>query len=433
MNLAKLVMRANSNQAIQDPVGAAEGGAPGSTARSDAAGHAHTRTARLASVDLPPLLPDELQRYSRHILIPNVAVTGQRRLKAARVLIVGAGGLGSPIALYLAAAGVGHLGLVDFDVVDVTNLQRQIIHGTSDIGRSKLDSASDRIREVNPHVHVEAYETRLTSANALEIIQEHDVVVDGTDNFQTRYLTNDACVILGKPNIYGSVFRFDGQASVFATEMGPCYRCLFREPPPAGTVPSCAEGGVFGVLPGVIGAIQATEAIKLVVGVGETLIGRLLLVDALGMQVRTVRVRRDPACPACGTHEIRELIDYDAFCGIAPPASGGHMSASSVEIAPRDLAERLARGDALDLIDVREPWEWDLARITGARLIPLGGLGAEARRMDRSREFVVYCHHGSRSAEAARQLRAAGFGRVWNLTGGIERWSRDVDPTVRRY
>jgi sulfur-carrier protein adenylyltransferase/sulfurtransferase len=392
----------------------------------------YTRTAALPVEDLPPLTPDEVRRYSRHLVVPDVGLAGQRRLKAARVLLVGVGGLGSPVALYLAAAGVGHLGLVDFDVVDVTNLQRQVIHGTTDVGRPKLDSARDRIHEVNPNVHVEGYGTRLTSENALEIIAEYDLVVDGTDNFPTRYLSNDACVMLGKPNVYGSIFRFEGQASVFAAEGGPCYRCLFREPPPPGLVPSCAEAGVLGVLPGIVGTIQATEAIKLVLGAGDSLVGRLLLIDALSMQFRAVRVQRDPQCPACGTHEIRELIDYEAFCAGPVPVTAG-PSNRTPEITPRELAQRLARGDDFDLIDVREPYEWDIARIPGARLIPLGTLAAALPGLDRDREIVVQCRSGARSADAVQRMRAAGFLHVYNLAGGILRWSEDVDPTVPQY
>jgi sulfur-carrier protein adenylyltransferase/sulfurtransferase len=382
--------------------------------------------------ELPDLSPEEILRYSRHLILPDVALDGQRRLKGARILLIGAGGLGSPLGLYLAAAGVGTLGLVDFDVVDLTNLQRQVLHGTKDVGRPKLESARDRIRDVNPHVHVEPYETRLTSENALEIIQDYDVVVDGTDNFATRYLTNDACVLLGKPNVYGSIFRFEGQASVFATEEGPCYRCLFPEPPPPGLVPSCAEGGVLGVLPGLIGTIQATEAIKLILGVGEPLIGRLVLIDALTMQFRTVKLRKDPQCPACGTREIQGLIDYDEFCGVThdqePIAVNGVP-----EITPRELAARQQAGDDFDLIDVREPHELQIAQLEGARLIPLGTLAEELSTLDSARELIVFCRSGARSAKAVRQLQAAGFRKVWNLAGGILRWSDEVDPSVRKY
>jgi sulfur-carrier protein adenylyltransferase/sulfurtransferase len=382
--------------------------------------------------DLPTLSTDEVLRYSRHLIIPDVGLTGQRRLKNARVLLIGAGGLGSPLGLYLAAAGVGTLGLVDFDVVDLTNLQRQVLHGTKDVGRPKLASATERIRDVNPHVHVEGFETRLTSANALDILRDFDVVVDGTDNFPTRYLTNDACVLLGKPNVYGSIFRFEGQASVFATPDGPCYRCLFPEPPPPGLVPSCAEGGVLGVLPGLIGTIQATETIKLLLGIGEPLIGRLLLVDALSTRFRTVNLRRDPTCPACGTREIRELVDYDEFCGVR--AAEAQLLADAVpEITPIELANKLRRGNDLDLIDVREPHEWEIARIPGARLIPLATVTEALPTLDSARDIVVHCKGGTRSAKAVRQLRAAGFTRVWNLAGGITRWSDDVDPSTPKY
>ncbi|MGH7523798.1 MAG: molybdopterin-synthase adenylyltransferase MoeB, partial [Gemmatimonadales bacterium] len=315
---------------------------------------------------LPDLSSDELRRYSRHLMLPEVALAGQQQLKAARVLLVGAGGLGSPVALYLAAAGVGTLGLVDFDVVDASNLQRQILHGTRDIGRSKLASACDRIADVNPYVRCEPHEIRLTAANALDIVRKYDLVVDGTDNFATRYLTNDACVLLAKPNVYGSIFRFEGQASIFATPDGPCHRCLFPTPPPPGMVPSCAEGGVLGVLPGLIGTIQATEAIKLILGVGTPLIGRMLLIETLSASFRSVRVRRDPACPACGTREIRELIDYDEFCGLGAAEHGLAIP----QISAAALAARLRSGDDLDLIDVREPYEWQIGRIDGARLLP---------------------------------------------------------------
>ena len=383
-------------------------------------------------VDLPELTGDELRRYGRHLVLPEVGPAGQQKLKASKVLLVGAGGLGSPAALYLAAAGVGTLGLVDFDVVDITNLQRQVIHGTKDIGRPKLDSASDRIRDVNPNVHVVQYDTALTSSNALEIARDYDVIVDGTDNFPTRYLVNDTCVLLGKPNAFGSVLRFEGQASVFATETGPCYRCLFREPPPAGLVPSCAEAGVLGVLPGIVGTIQATETIKLILGAGDSLAGRLLLIDALSMQFRTIKVRRDPECPACGTREIKELIDYDAFCGVS--ANGIHSVEDAIyDISPRELAERLRRGDDLQLVDVREEWEWQIARIPGARLIPLGTIDDAASTLDPQRDVVIYCKSGIRSLHAAEVLADAGFTRLGNLSGGILRWSQDVDPTVLRY
>jgi adenylyltransferase/sulfurtransferase len=379
---------------------------------------------------LPELTGDELRRYGRHLVLPQVGTEGQRRLKDARVLLVGAGGLGSPAALYLAAAGVGTLGLVDFDVVDITNLQRQVIHGTSDLGRPKLDSASDRIREINPHVHVEQFDTALQSSNALGIARDFDVVVDGTDNFPTRYLVNDTCVLLGKPNAFGSVLRFEGQASVFATADGPCYRCLFREPPPPGLVPSCAEGGVLGVLPGLVGTLQATETIKLITGAGESLAGRLLLIDALTMQFRMINVRRDPECPACGTREIQELIDYEAFCGVGSAASSAGIIR---DIAPRELAEKIRRGDDMQLIDVREDWEWQIAKIPGARLIPLGELGEHVGSLDRDREIVLFCKSGVRSLRGADELLDAGFRRVATVSGGILRWSEEVDPTVVRY
>ena len=376
------------------------------------------------------LTREELHRYSRHLILPDVALDGQMRIKAARVLLIGAGGLGSPAALYLAAAGVGTLGLVDFDVVDVTNLQRQVLHGTSSVGQPKLESARERIADLNPNVQVETHQTRLTSVNALEILREYDVIVDGTDNFATRYLTNDACVILGKPNVYGSIFRFEGQASIFATPDGPCYRCLFPNPPPPGLVPSCAEGGVLGVLPGIVGTIQATEALKLILGVGDTLVGRLLLIDAMGMRFHTVRVPRDPNCPACGTREIRELIDYDEYCG----TPGGEMPARSdvPEITPAELAARLDAKDEFDLIDVREPYDWQLGRLPTARLIPLGQLPGALSTLDSTRDIVVYCRSGKRSADATLQLRAAGF-RAVNLAGGILRWSDEIDPSIPKY
>ena len=371
---------------------------------------------------LPSLDQDELLRYSRHLILPEVGLDGQRRLKAGRVLVVGAGGLGSPVALYLAAAGVGTIGLVDFDVVDLTNLHRQILHGTSDIGRPKLDSAHERIADVNPHVHVEPFDTRLTSANALEIMGGFDIIVDGTDNFATRYLVNDACVLLERPNVHGSIFRFEGQASVFATSDGPCYRCLFPAPPPPDTVMNCAESGVLGVLPGLVGTIQATETVKLLLGIGASLAGRLLLIDALRLQFRTVNVRRDPRCPACGTREIQALIDYDEFC------SGGAQAATSdavPEIAPADLAARRASGQALELIDVRESYEVAMASIPGARHIALGELEAAIPSLDRTRPTVVYCRSGIRSAHAVRWLQAAGFEQVWNLAGGIQQWTEE--------
>jgi adenylyltransferase/sulfurtransferase len=388
---------------------------------------------RRAAADLPALASAELVRYSRHLTLPDVGVEGQRRLKAGRVLVIGAGGLGSPVALYLAAAGVGTIGLVDFDVVDVTNLQRQLLHGTRDVGRPKLDSARDRLFDVNPHVQLITYEERFTSSNAMEIMRGYDVVVDGTDNFATRYLTNDACVLLGIPNVYGSIFRFDGQASVFATKEGPCYRCLYPDPPPPGMVPSCAEGGVLGVLPGLVGTIQATEAIKLLLGVGESLAGRLLLVDAMTMRFTQVRIERDPTCPACGTRILTELIDYDEFCGTR--GAEAPVDINDVrEITPTELAAKLQTDTvSFDLIDVRESFEWDIAHLGHAQLIPLGELSMCFDRLDRDREIVVMCRSGKRSADATRQLQAAGFTNVVNLAGGILRWSDDVDPTVPKY
>ena len=380
--------------------------------------------------ELPPLSHEEILRYSRHLIIPEVGVAGQRRLKDARVLLVGAGGLGSPAALDLAAAGIGRLGIVDFDVVDTTNLQRQVLHGTKDVGGSKVESARERIRDANPHVDVVAHETRLTSENALDILRDYDLVVDGTDNFATRYLVNDACVLLGKPNVFGSIFRFEGQSTVFCADGGPCYRCLFPEPPPPGLVPSCAEGGVLGILPGIIGLVQATETVKLVTGLGESLVGRLLLFDALRMQFRTVKLPRNPSCPACGTREIRELIDYDQFCG----TSGATDDLDGIPaITPSDLHARLRRGDDLDLVDVREPHEWEICRIQGARLAPLSSFASALSTLDSARDVVLYCKNGARSAQAVRQLQETGFRRVWNLAGGINRWSEDVDPAVARY
>jgi len=378
---------------------------------------------------LPKLSHEEVLRYSRHLILPDVGVEGQRKLKGARVLLVGAGGLGSPAALYLAAAGVGTLGIVDFDVVDETNLQRQILHGTSKVGTSKLESARDRIWDINPHVEVETFETRLTSENALDILREFDVVADGTDNFPTRYLVNDACVLLGKPNVYGSIFRFEGQASVFYAEAGPCYRCLYAEPPPPGLVPRCAEGGVLGVLPGIIGSLQALETIKLILGRGDSLIGRLVLFDALKLQFRELRLAKDPNCPVCGEHPtITGLIDYEAFCGIgAEPAYAGP------EITAADLDAERRRNPDLVLVDVREPHEYEIARIDGARLIPLGELPQRLHELDGHAEIVTHCHRGVRSMKALEILRAAGFAKVRSLRGGIDAWSVDVDGEVPRY
>ncbi|MBL8962276.1 MAG: molybdopterin-synthase adenylyltransferase MoeB [Gemmatimonadetes bacterium] len=371
----------------------------------------------------------ELTRYSRHLLLPEVGLEGQRKLKAARVLLIGAGGLGSPAALYLAAAGVGTLGIVDFDVVDVTNLQRQVLHGTSEVGQPKLASAIRRLHDVNPHVTVIPHEVRLTRENALELIGAYDLVVDGTDNFATRYLVNDACVLTGVPNAYGSIFRFDGQVSLFCTPDGPCYRCLYPEPPPAGLVPSCAEGGVLGVLPGMVGTLQATEAIKWILGIGEPLVGRLLLVDALSARWRTVKAPRNPQCPACGTRTLTALPDYDQLCGIRPPQATDQVPS----ITPRELVARRAQGDDLLLLDVREPHEVLVAAYPDAQLIPLGSLGEAVPSLPRDRDIIVACRSGARSARAVKDLLAAGFYRVWNLDGGILRWSDDVDPSVPKY
>ena len=379
------------------------------------------------------LTRDEVQRYSRHLIMPEVGVEGQRKLKAARVLCVGAGGLGAPASMYLAAAGVGTLGIVDFDVVDASNLHRQIIYGTPDVGKRKLEAARERIREMNAGVHVVTHELALTSKNALDVLKDYDVVLDGTDNFQTRYLVNDACVLLGKPNAYGSIFRFDGQASVFAVKGGPCYRCLYPEPPPPGLVPSCAEGGVLGVLPGVIGIIQATEAIKLVLGVGQPLVGRLLLYDALQMRFRELKLRRDPECPICGDHpSIHALIDYDQFCGVVP-ASAQPVSSGVPEVTAEALKAQLDRGEAVYVLDVREPNEFQICRIQGSTLIPLGELASRTAELDRDRDMVVHCKMGGRSAKAVALLQERGFTRVRNLTGGILAWIDRVDPSQSKY
>ena len=381
---------------------------------------------------LPPLSQAELLRYSRHLILPEVGLKGQRRIKAASVLIVGAGGLGSPLALYLAAAGVGRLGLVDFDRVDESNLQRQILHGTASVGRPKLESAKARLADLNPGVRVDTYEQRLSSDDALDVIRPYDVVVDGTDNFPTRYLVNDACVLLGKPNVYGSIFRFEGQASVFDARVGPCYRCLYPDPPPPGLVPSCAEGGVLGVLPGVIGVIQGIETLKIILGVGETLVGRLLLFDALALRFRELTLRKDPECPLCGERRtITRLIDYEEFCGLRPAQDAA--DAAELEITARELAAKRERGEDFMLIDVREPQEFEIARIPGAVLIPLNSLPERMSELDSSREIVLQCHVGQRSMRALEMLHRSGFRKLKNLRGGIEAWSRDVDPTVPRY
>jgi len=380
---------------------------------------------------LTSLSHEELLRYSRHLTLPEVGLAGQSKLKQARVLLVGAGGLGSPVALYLAAAGVGTLGIVDFDLVDRSNLQRQILHGTSDIGTAKTDSAQTRLRDVNPHVAVEKFPERLSSANALEILKRFDVIVDGSDNFPTRYLINDACVLLGKPNVYGAVFRFDGQVSVFSAKDGPCYRCLYAEPPPPDLVPSCAEGGVLGVLPGIIGSLQTLEAIKLIVGVGETLIGRLLLFDGRRMQFRELALEKDPNCPVCGARPtVTSLIDYEAFCGAG---DGGRANGDGAEISAQELRRERGRKPNLILLDVREPREAEIARIEGSQLIPLRELPRAIPHLPAHAEIVTFCHHGPRSLKARELLKGAGFANVRSLAGGIEAWSREVGAEVARY
>jgi sulfur-carrier protein adenylyltransferase/sulfurtransferase len=384
-----------------------------------------------AKPETTTLSNEEILRYSRHLIMPEVGMEGQQKLKAARVLCIGAGGLGSPLALYLAAAGVGTLGIVDFDVVDSTNLQRQIIHTTADVGRKKLDSAADKLKAINPYVNLRTFDTRLSSENALELFQEFDIVADGTDNFPTRYLVNDACVLTGKPNVYGSIFRFEGQASVFATEEGPCYRCLYPEPPPPGLVPSCAEGGVLGILPGLVGVMQATETIKLILGKGEPLIGRLLLIDALGMKFRELKLRKNPDCPACGEHPtITKLIDYNEFCGIRGEEKP--VEAGIPEMQVEELKRRLDAGENLFVLDVREPHEYQICNI-GGHLIPLGDLPQRMNELDSSREIVAHCRSGVRSAKAVGFLQQAGFKKVHNLAGGILAWADRVDPKVPKY
>ena len=383
---------------------------------------------------MPDLTPDEILRYSRHLLIPEVGLEGQRRLKAASVLVIGAGGLGSPASLYLAAAGVGRIGLVDFDVVDASNLQRQIVHGTSTLGDRKVASARKRLLDLNPAIEVEAYDEAFTTLNAMRIAYGYQVIVDASDNFPTRYLSNDLCVLTGKPNVFGAIFRFDGQASVFDASRGPCYRCLFPEPPPPGLVPTCAEGGVFGVLPGVIGAIQATETLKLLLGIGETLIGRLLLYNALDMTFETVKLKKNPHCKACGiSPEITALIDYAEFCGVPSVEHPYEQEHTGQEIDPLELAERLRSSSPPKVIDVREPHELEISRIEGAVNIPLGQLAARLSELDSAQESVVVCRSGSRSARALDLLASAGFRRVKNLRGGINAWAREVDPSLRLY
>src|SRR6187401_2113231 len=389
-----------------------------------------------ASGDLPNLSPEAIKRYSRHLIMPEVGMDGQRRIKAGSVMCIGAGGLGSPSAMYLAAAGIGRIGMVDFDVVDFSNLQRQLLHGTKDVGTSKNESARRRIEDLNPHVHVETYETLLTSQNALGLFKDYDVILDGTDNFPTRYLVNDACVLTGKPNAYGSIFRFEGQAWVFATKDGPCYRCLYPEPPPPGLVPSCAEGGVLGVLPGIIGVIQATETIKLVLGAGEPLIGRFLIYDALRMRFRELKLRKDADCPVCGTHPtVTKLIDYEQFCGLRaePQQTQGGPSVSDWEITPVELKAELDRGEKIVIVDVREPQEYQINRIPGSKLIPLGEIPRRYAELDKNDELVMQCKVGARSFRAAEFLRSVGFTRVLNLKGGILEWIDKVDPSQPKY
>lgn len=399
--------------------------------------------------ELPKLTNEEIARYSRHLILPEVGIEGQQKLKAAKVLCVGTGGLGAPLALYLAAAGVGTLGLVDFDVVDESNLQRQIIHSQSTVGMLKVDSAEIMINGLNKNTKVVKHNTMLTSANAMEIFKDYDVIADGTDNFQTRYLVNDACVLLGKPNAYGSIFRFEGQASVFGLPEGPCYRCLYPEPPPPGLVPSCAEGGVLGILPGLVGVIQATETIKLILGIGEPLVGRLLLVDALGMSFRTLKLRKNPECPVCGTHPtVTELIDYDQFCGIAPPASVGPLEVSShgsvdsaanivdgiPQVSVEQLKQRQDGGDRPFILDVREAHEYAIVNL-GAPLIPVGQLSSRLNEIPvkKDDEIVVHCKSGGRSQKAAQELKSAGFTNVKNLAGGITAWAERIDPSLPKY
>ncbi len=391
------------------------------------------------SVAAPPepataeLSKDEILRYSRHLIMPEVGTEGQLKLKAAKVLLVGTGGLGAPLGLYLAAAGVGRIGLVDFDVVDFTNLQRQVIHGTSDVGRKKLDSAADRMHEINPFVRIDKHEVALSSENALDILRDYDIIVDGTDNFPTRYLVNDACVLLGKPNVYGSIFRFEGQATVFAYQGGPCYRCLYPEPPPPGLVPSCAEGGVLGILPGTIGLIQATETVKLILGIGEPLVGRLLLYDALAMRFRELKLRKNPECPVCGEHPtVTKLIDYQQFCGIPKPQPEAPMTGDAGDIDPTEVKAKIDRGDKFVLIDVREPHEYQICNIPFARLIPLGELPKHLDELNPADEIVAHCKSGMRSAKAVDLLKKNGF-HARNMKGGILAWSDKVDPSVPKY
>ena len=390
-------------------------------------------SANRAPTAAPVLLSkEEILRYSRHLIMPEVGMEGQLKLKQAKVLCIGTGGLGAPLGLYLAAAGVGRIGLVDFDTVDSTNLQRQILFSTSDVGRPKIAAAADRLRGLNPDIQIDTYDTRLTSDNALDLFKDYDIIVDGTDNFPTRYLVNDACILLGKTNVYGSIFRFEGQITVFGAPGGPCYRCLYPEPPPPGLVPSCAEGGVLGVLPGIVGSIQAAETLKLIIGKGESLIGRLLLFDALAMRFRELKLRKNPECPVCGEHPtVTKLIDYVQFCGIRGEEAPAPQT-SLPEITPRDLKTRLDRGDDLFILDVREPHEYQICNLKG-HLIPLGDLSRRVSELDSSREIVAHCRSGKRSAEAIEFLQKAGFRKIWNLKGGILAWSDEVDPSIPKY
>jgi adenylyltransferase/sulfurtransferase len=387
---------------------------------------------RLRNIDFSN---DEIARYSRHLIMPEVTLEGQKRIKAASILCIGTGGLGSPIALYLAAAGLGRLGLVDFDVVDFSNLQRQILHGTDDVGRKKLNSAKDRIKAVNPNVQVDLHDCMFRSENAMQLVRDYDIVIDGTDNFPTRYLSNDVCVLAGKPNIYGSIFRFDGQCTVFAPHLGgPCYRCMFPEPPPPGMVPSCAEGGVLGVLPGIIGVLQAIEAIKLIIGLGDSLIGRLVSFDALKLRFREFKIRKDPNCPICGDHPtIHELIDYDQFCGIPQADAEAEKEMDVPTITASELRKKLDRKEKFVLVDVREPYEYNICSIPGSKLIPLGELPARLSELDSADDIVLHCKVGGRSAKALKILQEAGFRKLSNLRGGITAWSDEVDPSVPKY
>jgi sulfur-carrier protein adenylyltransferase/sulfurtransferase len=387
---------------------------------------------RLKSIDFSN---DEIARYSRHLIMPEVTLEGQKRIKAASILCIGAGGLGSPIALYLAAAGIGRLGLVDFDVVDFSNLQRQVLHGTDDVGRKKLNSAKDRIKAVNPNVQIDLHDCVFRSENAMRLVQDYDIVIDGTDNFPTRYLSNDVCVLAKKPNVYGSIFRFDGQCTVFAPHLGgPCYRCMFPEPPPPGMVPSCAEGGVLGVLPGIIGVLQAIEAIKLIIGLGDSLIGRLVSFDALKLRFREFKIRKDPKCPICGEHPtIHELIDYDQFCGIPQADAQAEKEMDVPTITAVELREKLDRREKFVLVDVREPFEYDICNIPGSKLIPLGELPARLSELDSADDIVLHCKVGGRSAKALKILQEAGFRKLSNLRGGITAWADEVDPSVPKY